>query len=91
MASPSLVWAVVNKQNSFLKKQKHSGGALFSSEEGNLTASHSFSASGLVKKVSTASRSDLRKQASKRFSRKAKAAGRTVKEDKSRRPRRGRK
>jgi hypothetical protein len=89
--SSSLVWAVVNKQNSFLKKQRHSGNAQFSSCPGNITAAHSYSASGLVKKVESASRSDLKKQASKRFSRKARAAGRTVKEDKSRRPRRGRK
>ena len=89
--SSSLVWAVVNKQNSFLKKQRHSGGAQFSSCPGNPTNAHSYSASGLVQKVETASRKDLRKQASKRFSRKARSKGRTVKEDKSRRPRRGRK
>ena len=89
--SSSLVWAVVNKQNSFLKKQRHSGGAVFSSCPGNITSAHSYSASGLVKKVEGSSRSDLRKQASKRFSCKARASTRTVKEDKSRRPRRGRK
>ena len=89
--SSSLVWAVVNKQNCFLKKQRHSGGAMFSSCPKNVTGAHSYSASGLVKNVESASRSDLRKQASKRFSRKARASGRKVKEDKSRRPRRGRK
>ena len=89
--SSSLVWAVVNKQNAFLKKQRHSGGALFSSEAGNITARHGYSSSGLVKKVETGSRADLKRQASKRFSRKAKASTRSVKEDKSRRPRRGRK
>ena len=47
-APPSLVWMCVRKQNAFLKKQRHSGKALFSSEAFNLTGKHNFASSGLA-------------------------------------------
>ena len=45
--SSSLIWQLTRKQNAFLKKQRHSGGAQFSSHPFNLTGKHCFVDSGL--------------------------------------------
>ena len=45
--SSSLVWQITRKQNAFLKKQRLSGGAQFSSNPFNLTGKHCFVDSGL--------------------------------------------
>ena len=49
--SSSLIWALTSRQNAFLKKQRHSGGAQFSSNKFNLTGTHNFSNCGLVNNV----------------------------------------
>ena len=45
--SSSLIWQLTRKQNAFMKKQRHSGGAQFSSHPFNLTGKHCFVDSGL--------------------------------------------
>ena len=46
--SSSVLWAITRKQNSFLRKQRHSGACAFSSDPYNLTNENKKSASGLV-------------------------------------------
>ena len=46
--SSSLIWQITRKQNRFMKKQRHSGGAQFSSHPFNLTGKHCYTDSGLI-------------------------------------------
>eukprot|EP00949_MAST-11_sp_MAST-11-sp1_P002953 g2953.t1 len=45
--SSAVVWAITRKQNSFLRKQRHSGTCTFSADPYNLTNENKISASGL--------------------------------------------
>ena len=45
--SSALIWQITRKQSAFMKKQRHSGGAQFSTNPFNLTSRHCFSDDGL--------------------------------------------
>eukprot|EP00744_Colponema_vietnamica_P013798 GILI01019340.1.p2 GENE.GILI01019340.1~~GILI01019340.1.p2 ORF type:complete len:152 (-),score=55.62 GILI01019340.1:53-475(-) len=46
--SSDLLWGLVRKNNAFVVKDRHHGGAIFSREAGNLASKHSPKYSGLV-------------------------------------------